>query len=119
MMNNIFDLLNSRSSKGKGYNNPLRFSNQHHWRIYFEEVKEYLLGLTNLETGRHLVQNDPKRTGFLGIYCNIIAFTRIFNVKLRTILGPIMFYRKCMICNSEVPGPILSQIVNVQLNSLL
>ena len=33
-----------------------------------------------------------------------------FNVKLRTILGPIMFYRKCMICNSEVPGPILSQI---------
>jgi len=42
-----------------------------------------------------------------------------FNVKLRTILGPIMFYRKCMICNSEVPGPILSQIVNVQLNCLL
>ena len=35
---------------------------------------------------------------------------------LRTILGPIMFYRKCMIYNSEVPGPILSQIVNVQLN---
>ena len=79
MMNNIFDLLNSRSCKGKGYNSPLRFSNQHHWRIYFEEVKEYLLGLTNLETGPHLVQNDSKRTGFLGIYCNIIAFTRIFD----------------------------------------
>ena len=41
-----------------------------------------------------------------------------FNVKLRTILGPIMFYRKCMICNSEVPGPILSQIVNIQLNTV-
>ena len=41
------------------------------------------------------------------------------NVRLRTIFGPLMFNRKCMIYNSEVPGPILSQIVNLQLNSLL
>ena len=58
------------------------------------------------------------QSNVLGVF-ELYSIDLTFNVKLRTIFGPLMFYRKCMIYNSEVPGPILSQIVNVQLNSLL
>ena len=58
------------------------------------------------------------QSNILGVF-ELYSIDLTFNVKLRTILRPIMFYRKYMIYNSEVPGPILSQIVNVQLNSLL
>ena len=57
------------------------------------------------------------QSNVLGVF-ELYSIDQTFNVKLRTILRPIMIYRKYMIYNSEVPGPILSQIVNVQLNSL-
>ena len=55
------------------------------------------------------------QSNVLGVF-ELYSIDLTFNVKLRTILRPIMFYRKYMIYNSEVPGSILSQIVNVQLN---
>ena len=58
------------------------------------------------------------QSNVLGVF-ELYSIDQTFNVKLRTILRPIMIYRKYMIYNSEVPGLNLSQIVNVQLNSLL
>lgn len=87
IMNDTFDLLNSRSSKGIKFKGPLRLSNQEDWLPFFNEAREYLAGLTNGVTGAIMVKTDPKKTGFLGIICNIIAVIEIY--KANVLHGPL------------------------------
>ena len=93
-MNDSFDLMNSRSVKEVCFKGSLWIRNQNVWRIRFEECKEYLRGLSNAFTGQNLLIGDPKKTGFLGIYCNFEAVTKIFdNVVVNGPLSYILTYK--------------------------
>ena len=78
-MNDLFDVMNSRSSKGIKLQGPLRESNKQYWLPFFVKAHMYIYGLRNGNTGARMVTEDPKRTGFLGMICNIVAVERIFN----------------------------------------
>ena len=80
-MNNIFDLLNSRCLFTRGsnlYTNAMSVENQQTWFPVMEETKKYLNGLTNTK-GESLLRSDVRKTGFLGIFCNIHAVQKIFS----------------------------------------
>ena len=79
IMNDLFDVMNSRSSKGIKLQGPLRESNKQYWLPFFVKAHMYIYGLRNGNTGARMVTEDPKRTGFLGMICNIVAVERIFN----------------------------------------
>ena len=94
VVNDIFDILNSRSPKGIKCRAPLRESNQQYWSPCFEKTKEFFMGLTNGHTDKSLVRNDPKKAGFLGIICNIEAHKKIFtNVVLNGPLHYLLTYK--------------------------
>ena len=50
--------------------------NKHVWQSFFQEAKEYILGLTNLEDKKLVV--TPKKTGFLGFLVAMRSVEGIF-----------------------------------------
>lgn len=77
IMNDIFDLLNSRFPTGTHMKAPLTVDNEHIWNEVFEKTKKYILGLkTSLDT--NICKSDSRKTAFVGIICNIEAVKCIF-----------------------------------------
>ena len=81
-MNDIFDLMNSRTKFGPSISGALRTDNYNVWKPFLDMIEEYLLGLENLE-GVSMVQKDGRKTGFLGIICNIHAVQNIFHTHVQ------------------------------------
>ena len=79
IMNDIFDLFNSKSPAGIKLKGPMRTSNKKYWQPVLERTRSYIGSLTNGVTGANMTRKDPKKTGFLGIVCNIQAIERIFD----------------------------------------
>lgn len=63
-INDIFDVLNSRSMYQKGWKKPLSERNINNVERMFQEVTNYLLSLKEPATKRQVVQTNRK-TGFL------------------------------------------------------
>lgn len=80
MINNIFDIFNSKNFFGKGYTAAISRSNCNRLFEYLSECKEYFKNIM-------VLQNDEKRsvydstifTGFLGFLIAIENFQNIFN----------------------------------------
>ena len=47
MMDRLFEILNSRNPFAKGYKSPFRQSNEFIWLPFLQQVKAYVLGLTD------------------------------------------------------------------------
>ena len=47
--NNLFDVLNSINTFGKGSKSPIREDNQIQWKTILKHSRDYILGLTNLD----------------------------------------------------------------------
>ena len=80
IINDIFDLLNSRCKYSTSYypmKNALSLENKDIWLPAFEKTSNYLLGLKNMK-GECLVKYDSRKIGFLGILCNIAAIKYLF-----------------------------------------
>ena len=60
------------------YKAPLRECNKDDWLSLFVNTHIYIYELRNGITGARMCTEDPKKTGFLGIICNIVAVERIF-----------------------------------------
>jgi len=69
MINDLFDIFNSRNLRQKFYKCPINHDNSHVIFNKLEECKEYLLTL-RLVDGQLLV-NSNRKTGFLGFLINI------------------------------------------------
>ena len=78
IMNDIFDIFNSKSQAGYKLKRPMCNSNRKYWQPVLDRTKTYISSLTNGISGANMTKKDPKRTGFLGIVCNIQAIERIF-----------------------------------------
>ena len=76
-MNDIFDLLNSKSKYGPSMSDALRSDNFNTWKPFLDLTEEYLLGLKTIE-GKSLVKEDRRKPGFLGIIVNIHSVQNIF-----------------------------------------
>ena len=96
IMNDIFDAMNSRSSKGYKYQAPLRECNKDDWLQLFVKTHIYIYELRNGVTGDRMCTDDPKKTGFLGIICNIVAVERIFRQHVEN--GPLFFLLTYKLC---------------------
>ena len=90
-------------------------------RIYFETAV-IVSNSRNQETVAALASAEDAapeaQSNVLGVF-ELYRIDLTSNVRLRTIFGPLMFNRKCMIYNSEVPGLNLSNRDNNILLSLL
>ena len=81
MINNIFDIMNSRSKFSSSFSNmknAMSEDNQEDWGPVLERTKTYILGLTTVR-GDSMTTKDSRKTGFMGIVCNIEAVMNIFN----------------------------------------
>ena len=80
IINDIFDLLNSRSKYSSSFysmKNAMSDENKDVWMPVFDKTKEYLLGLSSMN-GKSMVKEDSRKTGFAGFLLNIEAFKLIY-----------------------------------------
>ena len=81
IINDIFDLMNSRSEFSNNWywmKNALSERNKDVWKKVFSETSTYLRGLTTMNS-KSLVSEDSRKTGFAGFLLNIEAFENIYN----------------------------------------
>ena len=77
IMNDIFDFMNSKMKYGPGITAAVRTDNYEEWKLFLDMTEEYLLGLKNVN-GKSMVNEDGRKTGFLGIVCNIHSVQNIY-----------------------------------------
>lgn len=99
-INNVFDLFNTRSSKGFKYTSPLKEQSKFFWLPVLEETKDYIMGLTNGWTGKSMVKDDPKKTGFLAYVCNIVAIKAMYSDLVLN--GPLQFILTYKLCQDPL-----------------
>ena len=89
IMNDIFDLMNSRT-KYSNYKmrNALSGDNMQIWRSIFDKTQLYLTGLTTV-SGKCLLEEDSRKTGFAAIFYNIVAISTIFSEIVTN--GPMLY----------------------------
>ena len=77
IIDRLFDLLNSRNPFAKGFKSALKPSNFSFWRPFVDEVRLYLLGLTDyLGTPMY---KTKRRTAFVGLLCTIDSVLAIYS----------------------------------------
>ena len=74
-MNDLFDVMNSRSSKGIKLQGLLRESNKQYWLPFFVKAHMYIYGLRNGNTGARMVTD---KLYFLCIINKIIFVVIVF-----------------------------------------
>ncbi|EZA53572.1 THAP domain-containing protein [Ooceraea biroi] len=76
MMNDLFDIFNSRNLRQKFYKRPINPDNYESVLCKLEECKEYLLNL-KFENGQLVVRSNRK-TGVLGFLINIESLKMLY-----------------------------------------
>ena len=89
IVNNLFDVLNSRNPFGKGYKAPLSVSNKSEWEPLLEKAFKYLSSITTLE-GISIYQTK-KKTGFIGLLIDIASTRKLFHDLVETEGAPLKY----------------------------
>ena len=76
IINDIFDVLNSRFPNRLGSKAPMSLKNKDNWMQIFERTEKYILNLTDIDGKKVLTGRN--KTGFLGILVNIHTFKMLF-----------------------------------------
>ena len=76
IINNVFDVFNSRNYLGKGYKAPLQPSNYHQFHALFEQYETLLRSLA--EVSGSLVINSRRKWGFLGMLLNFHSLASVY-----------------------------------------
>ncbi|KAL3247894.1 hypothetical protein MRX96_056787 [Rhipicephalus microplus] len=86
----LFDFLNSRNPVANCFKAPLRPSNKKTWMNFFEEVKEYIRGLTD-GSGVPIFRT-PRRTPFLGFLVTIESVIGLASAILLSDNAPLRYF---------------------------
>ena len=89
MINNLFDVLNSRNPLGKGFKAPLKRSNRDTWEPLMEDAFKYILNLKTLE-GVSILETN-KKTGFIGFLICIRSVWEIFEEYVNKDNAPLLY----------------------------
>lgn len=81
-MNNLFDVLNSKSKFGKDLKSPLKKENGEHFKKLFEDSADYILGLT-VPNGKNLV-DTPRSKAFVGLLVMMKSVSKMYDVYVLT-----------------------------------
>ena len=76
LIDQLFDVMNSRSPWGKGSKAPLRTDNRHVWEPFLDEAFDYLLHLK--DTAGTPMHESKRRTGFIGFMTAIKSVKGLF-----------------------------------------
>ncbi|KAL3209203.1 hypothetical protein MRX96_038322 [Rhipicephalus microplus] len=90
MFDKLFDFLNSRNPVANGFKAPLRPSNKGTWMNFFEEVKEYIRGLTD-GSGVSIFRT-PRRTQFLKFLVTIESVIGLASALLLSDNAPLRYF---------------------------
>lgn len=88
-INNIFDILNSRSPYGRGSNAALKPSNKNVWRVILNNGLKYLLRLKTKDG--HYLHNTPYKTSIQGLAITIKALLGIYDNYVKAKNAPIKY----------------------------
>lgn len=75
-----FDIMNSRNSRGRGYNASLSMNNESSWRPFLHEIVQYISSL-RLQNGTRIV-DASRKTGFIGVIVSCESILRIFDLLI-------------------------------------
>lgn len=93
IMNDCFDVFNSKSPRQILLQGPMSEENKHIWMPFLDKTTNYVSGLTN-QNGDSMVKKDSRKTGFLAILCNIVAVKEIYlNVVVNGPLSYLLTYK--------------------------
>ena len=81
MVDQLFDILNSRNPFGKGSKSPLRRSNEDMWLPFLAEAKAYILGLTD-NTSKPMY-STKRKTAFVGLLCDIHTVEAVYTTLVK------------------------------------
>ena len=93
-INNLFDILNTRSRFGKGFKSPITVENLPEIETYVKECEEYLGTLR--DTRKILLSQGPRKTfilGFLTSAKSILAISKHLLTKENGVMSYILTYR--------------------------
>jgi len=76
LIDDLFDLINSRNPFGRGTKRPLRKSNQAFWMKKMEDAMDELKSLKDLQGNR--IITGKKKAGVLGMLVDAVAFRELF-----------------------------------------
>ncbi|KAG8190195.1 hypothetical protein JTE90_011918 [Oedothorax gibbosus] len=77
LINDLFDICNSKNCLGKGLKGALKESNKKVWEPFLKNAPTYLLQLKDAKTGKLLYQTR-RRTPILGFICLIKSLQGLF-----------------------------------------
>jgi hypothetical protein len=81
LIDRLFDVLNSKLVFAKGYKAVLRTSNEHYWRPFLLEAKNYLLQLKLADVSLH---STPRKTSVLGFVATITSILDLYDSYVKT-----------------------------------
>ena len=82
LMNNMFDVLNSKKKFDRDSKKPLSKENEHDFKLLFKANVDYLLGL-KLSSGKKLV-DTPRSRAFVGFVSLMKSIEYMFNSYVLT-----------------------------------
>jgi len=86
IVDRLFDALNSKSWHAKELKSVLRVSNQHFWRPFLIDAREYLL---QLKIGGIFLHASPCKTAVLGFAATITSILGLFDAHVQN--GPLPY----------------------------
>ena len=89
LINDLFDVLNSRNPLGKSYKAPLSVTNKSEWEPFLETAFNYLSSIKTLE-GKSIYKTK-KKTGFLGLLIDIASIRRLFHELVESNNAPLKY----------------------------
>jgi hypothetical protein len=93
IINNLFDLLNSRNPFGRGFKTPLRQANEAYWLPCLQNGIIYLWPLKNTNgIPLHKTQNKTPIVGFIVSALSVIAIYKEYVIKTQ-LLKYILTYK--------------------------
>lgn len=82
LINNVFDILNSRNINNTSFKAPLSLINRDNIFAYLVEAKNYLLNLKTLDNVRLI--DSGRKVGFIGLCCCIESTIILFQNLVET-----------------------------------
>ena len=82
LVDQLFDILNSRNPLGKYFKAPMRPSNEHKWMHFLDEAYEYIASLSDL-SGKPM-HITKKKTAFIGF---MVAITSVKSLYEKYVKG--------------------------------
>ena len=89
LINDVFDVLNSRNPLGRGLKAPLSIKNKSEWEPFLEAAFNSLSSIKTLE-GKSIFKTK-KKTGFLGLLIDIASIRRLFHELVESNNAPLKY----------------------------